>query len=799
MIRLALIFVFGVWVLQQQAILPPLHWAAIGIPFAVLAGFAWRRHRAVAHLSLILLSFVLGYFWAASMAQSRLANALPNAWERQDIEVIGVVASLPQAHDRGQRFEFDVEQVLTKGAKVPSHISLSHYGAGYAKPDGIAPAASSSSVSFRAGERWQLTVRLKRPHGTANPHTFDFEAWAFERDIRATGYIRQPAESRKLDELVYRPGYLVERVREHIRRHLDRVLDDQPYAGILRALAIGDDDAIDPTQWQVFLNTGTNHLISISGLHITMLSGLVFAVAMLAWRRSERLVLWMPARKAATVAAVVTALLYALVAGYSVPTQRTLYMLAIFALALWSNRDVSIARVLTLALLVVTLFDPWAVMAPGFWLSFGAVAVIAYALGGRLRRPHWLREAVNTQWAVTLGLIPLLLFMFQQVSLVSPLANALAIPVISLLVVPLTLLGGLLPIEWPLHLAHWVMTGCMTVLEWLAAWPASTWHQQAPSWWAAAIGMLGVLWLLLPKGFPMRWLGWLALLPLFLPASVSIKPGEMQVAVIDVGQGLAVLVRTTGHSLLYDAGSRYSARSDSGSRTIFPYLRGEGVGRLDVLVISHDDNDHSGGAASLLASLPIGRLSSSLPSTSRLLAGKPHTPCRAGQSWHWDGIRFEMLSPETAASDGERDNNRSCVLKIMSAHGSVLLPGDIEREAEARLVNDASPQLAADVLIVPHHGSKTSSTPAFIEAVHPQVAIFTVGYLNRFGHPKRAVMERYGEIGAKLYRSDRDGAVLMRFANGGIAIETWRQLRRRYWQDMPADCAECLAEKGLAR
>lgn len=798
MVRLALIFVFGVWVMQQQPILPPLHWAVIGIPLALLTGLTWRRYRTVALLFLALLTFLLGCFWAAAMAQSRLADALPNAWERRDIDIVGVVSSLPQAHERGQRFEFDVERVLTPNAIVPAHISLSHYSAGYARPDAVA-STDAPSPSFRAGERWQLTVRLKRPHGTANPHTFDFEAWAFERDIRATGYIRKPGESSKLDALVYRPGYLVERIREHIRRHLDRVVGDKPYAGILRALAIGDDDAIDPAQWQVFLNTGTNHLISISGLHITMLSGMVFAVAMLAWRRSERLVLWMPARKAATLAAVMTALLYALVAGYSVPTQRTLYMLTIFALALWSNRDVSIVRVLALALVVVTLFDPWAVMAPGFWLSFGAVAVIAFALGGRLRRPHWLREAVSTQWAVTLGLIPLLLFMFQQVSIVSPIANALAIPVISLLVVPLTLLGGLLPMEWPLHLAHWVITVCMAGLEWLAALPASTWQQQAPSWWAAALGLMGVLWLLLPKGFPMRWLGWVALLPLFLPTPHSIEPGEMEVAVIDVGQGLAVLVRTAEHSLLYDAGPRYSARSDSGSRIIFPYLRGEGVGRLDALVISHDDNDHSGGVASLLAALPIDHLRSSLPSTSPMLVGKRHSPCMAGQSWQWDAVRFEMLSPEAASNDSERDNNRSCVLKIRSAHGSLLLPGDIEREAEARLLDAAPEELASDVLIVPHHGSKTSSTPAFVEGVRPQVAIFTVGYLNRFGHPKRAVADRYRETGARLYRSDRDGAVLLRFDHDGIAIETWRQLRRRYWQDMPADCAECLAEKGLAR
>ena len=740
-----------------------------------------------------------GLSWATFLAHIRLADVLPSDWERKDITLIGVVASLPQAHERGQRFEFDVERILTAGAVVPTHLSLSDYALGDAKADQPGAHAVLPEGRFRPGERWQLTVRLKRPHGTANPHGFDFEAWAFERDIRATGYLRPGAERRKLDALVYRPAYLVDRVREHIRRHLDTVLGGQPYAGVLRALAIGDDDAIDPAQWQVFLNTGTNHLVSISGLHITMLSGLVFALFALLWRRSERLVLWLPVRKAATIAAVCAALAYALVAGFSVPTQRTLYMLAIFAWALWSDREIAIGRVLVLALLAVAICDPWAVTAPGFWLSFGAVAVMAYVFAGRVGRVHWLREAVLSQWAVTLGLLPVLLFMFQQVSVVSPIANAFAIPVISLLVVPLTLLGSLLSFAWPLDMAHAVMRACMAVLEWLAAWPASTWQQQSPSAWAMLLGVLGVLWLLLPKGFPMRWLGWIAMLPVFLPSPAVIRSGEMQVTVIDVGQGLSVLVRTASHQLLYDAGPRFSARSDSGLRIIFPYLRGEGLQKLDGMVISHDDADHSGGAASLLSLMPVKWVSSSLPAGSPLLAGVRHIPCRVGQSWHWDGVGFTMLGPDAIALAGKKDNNRSCVLKVDSAYGSLLLPGDIEREAEAGLVAAGSGKLAADVLVVPHHGSKTSSTPAFIEAVHPQAAIFTAGYLNRFGHPKPAVLQRYLASDAKPYRSDRDGALLLGFAADGIRIQRWRTMHKRYWHDGAGDCTECLAEMGLAR
>ena len=295
----------------------------------------------------------------------------------------------------------------------------------------------------------------------------------------------------------------------------------------------------------------------------------------------------------------------------------------------------------------------------------------------------------------------------------------------------------------------------------------------------------------------MRWLGLVGLLPIFLILPVSPKPGEMRVTVLDVGQGLAVAVQTARHTLIYDTGPKFSERSDSGSKTVFPYLRGEGIRRIDGLIISHDDLDHSGGAASLFDLLPVGWISSSLPQTSPIIAQGRHVPCRAGQSWAWDSIRFEMLAP--GDMPGTKDNDRSCELKVQSGYGTLLLPGDIEREAEALLVQSVSPDLRADVLVAPHHGSKTSSTPDFVAAVHPQAVIFTAGYLNRFGHPKQAVMERYQEVGAKMYRSDNDGAVLLRFSANGIAVQRWRELHRRYWQESVTECVECLAEKGLAR
>ncbi|CAG0971199.1 ComE operon protein 3 [Methylophilaceae bacterium] len=803
MVLLALFFVFGAWVLQQLPVLPDIQWALALLPLAVLA---YRARSATGSLSrilqriaLILLVFCSGFFWAALCAHSRLADALPEALEGKDIRLIGVVASVPQSHERGQRFEFDVEQVLTRGASVPGRISIAHNAQGFSGQPVL-------NASFHAAERWQLTVRLRRPHGLANPHGFDFEAWALERNLRASGYIRKSVDNQLLKARVYRPQYLIEVVRESIRKRMDAVLEGKPYAGVLKALAIGDDGGISREHWQVFLRTGINHLMSISGLHITMLAGLAFGLTYAIWRRLEGLTLKLPARKAATLAGALVALLYALIAGFSIPTQRTLYMLSVFALALWMGRNVSMGRVLAYALLAVVIFDPWAVLAAGFWLSFGAVAVIAYAMNGRLRPAHWLREAVKTQWAVTLGLVPLLLAMFQQVSLISPLANAIAIPVISLVVVPLTLAGSMLPIDWILLLGHEVTTYCMLAMEWLAGLPASVWQQQAPPFWTIPLAVFSVLWILLPRGFPLRWLGVIGLLPMFLVQPARPEHGAMRVAVLDVGQGLAVVITTARHVLLYDTGPYYSSQSDSGQRIVVPYLRASGARTLDAMIISHDDSDHSGGAASVLAQVPVGWIASSLAREHSLVAGYPHVRCHAGQSWEWDGVRFDMLYPEPEAylEPQIRDNDRSCVLRITSRYGNLLIPGDVEKAAEYALVRSGV-TLKTDVLVAPHHGSKTSSTEAFMDRVKPDAVIFTMGYRNRYHHPHPSVVSRYKAHGSKMYRSDSDGAVILNFTRAeGIEITRWRQYRKRYWQtDLRLDDnrsgASPLAENGVTR
>ena len=794
MIFFALAFVLGAFCLQQLSVLPNLYWALIFVPLS-FAGFQLRNtaHQVLQPLRQVLafaLSFLLGFFWASTFATVRLNDALPHAWETKPIEMIGVVASVPELTERGERFKFDVEKVLTDSAVVPRHISLSFY-----PPSrwGDVPEVRQST-QFKAGERWQLTARLKRPHSTQNPHGFDFESLALAENIRATGSIKAKANNKKLQNFVWKPKYAIEHIRELVKQRIARVLAYKPYVGVIQALVMGDDSQIAPDDWQLFLRTGTSHLMSISGLHITMLSGLAFGLVSFIWRRIPRLAARLPARKAATVAGALTALSYALIAGFSVPTQRTLYMLMVFGAALWSGRQLVIAQVLAVALFVVMLIDPWAVLSAGFWLSFGAVAMISFALGGRIGggrvgRLHWLNVAIQTQWAVTIGMLPLLLVMFHQASIVSPVANAFAIPLISFFVTPIALLGSFLPMDMALQLSYSILEIGMTGLVWLNKLPAAVWQQHAPASWTFFPALLGVILVLLPRGVPMRWVGLLGFLPMLLVAAPRPAVGEMKVTVLDVGQGLSVVVQTASHTLLYDAGSKYSEEADAGSRIVVPFLQGEGVSALNGFVVSHNDIDHSGGMQSVLAQMPVSWLASSLPDELELNTAARRMKCFAGQRWLWDGVSFEVLHPQLDDYENAsmKDNNRSCVVKVSSASGSVLLTGDIEKIIESRLVESVAENLQADVLIAPHHGSKTSSSAEFIQAVSPGTVVFTSGYLNRFKHPVPAVVARYQENGSARFRSDYHGALTIdSFTlkdDKTMQISSWRHDNKRYWHD----------------
>ena len=763
-------FAAGIIVLQMQPALPTVWpWALAGLLLAA-PGMIWRGSRT-ARLIGILACLALGFAWAAWRAEIRLADALPAAWEGRDIEVVGVVAALPQDFSQGSRFEFAVETVSTATAVVPERIMLSWY-------QGQRDGEEFVRQPLKPGERWQLTVRLKRPHGNANPHAFDYEAWLLERNIRATGYVR-PVPPQRLTEMVWRPDYVIERLRYRVRASFAEMLPgaQYPWAGILVALAVGDQRAIQGDLWNTFNRTGTMHLMSISGLHVTMFAALFAVLTGAVWRRVPALALRLPAQKAALFAGCLAALFYALLAGFAVPAQRTLYMLLVAALAMGSGRIVAASRTLCLALLVVLLIDPWAVLAAGFWLSFGAVGALLYIGSANVGETGGWRQKVRAwgvvQWAATLASLPVLLLVFQQFSLVSPLANAVAIPVVSFIVTPLALLAAVIS-WWPLAaLAHWVLGWLMVFLDWCATWPV--WQAPAPPLWAAVAAALGVALCLLPRAMPGRLLGMVFLLPaLFWPVARPAE-GEAWVTVLDVGQGLAAVVRTREHTLIYDPGPLYSAESDAGQRVVVPYLRSLGIGQVDVLMVTHRDSDHAGGMGSVRAALRVDKV---LSSTGEADA----EACRAGQAWTWDGVRMEVLHPLADDYDGERkSNNLSCVLRIEAGGQRMLLTSDIEARDEAALLQRDRGKLAADILLVPHHGSRTSSTPEFIAAVGAQHALIPVGYRNRFGHPKADVVERHATAGAQIWRTDRDGAIRVAMAGGTLTVAAWRDDYRRYW------------------
>lgn len=775
-----LAFAAGVWLLQQMPALPSIGWVGAGATVAACAWLAVRRrdhHRSAARVLGGVAAFAIGVAWAAGVAQLRLADRLDRDWEGRDIMLTGVVASLPQSFERGVRFVFDVEGTDMAGARLPRRVLLSWY-------NGRTTDEFEAVPSVRAGERWQFTTRLRRPHGLINPHGFDYEAWLLERGIGATGYVATRGVPIRLAEFVARPAYAIERLRERVRDKFRDDLPDHRYAGVLIALAIGDQRAIGPDDWRVFTRTGVNHLMSISGLHVTMVSGLAALAVFWSWRRSATLTLRLPARKAAAAAAFAAALLYCLLAGFAIPAQRTLYMVAVAAAALWLDRMQSASKVLSVALLAALIADPWAVISPGFWLSFGAVAAIFYSGVDAYRGAEWLRAWLRMQWAVTLGLTPLLLVLFKQVSLVSPVANAVAIPVVSFVVTPLALASALWPGDALARLAHWVFEWLMVIIDWLAGLPGAVWQQHAPVWWTIPLALIGIAWILLPRGAPARYAGALLLLPLFFIAPVPLAPGTAQVTFLDVGQGLATVVRTTRHALLYDAGPTYGPQTDAGARVVVPYLRGEGIVTLDAIVVTHDDTDHSGGAASVARTIPVRLLLASINGAHPVRDLVPYRlPCYAGQRWTWDGVEFAVLYPPVDRHDDPRakPNARSCVLRVQTAHGAVLLTSDIEARDESALLASGQP-LGSRVALVPHHGSRTSSTPRFVAAIGAEHAVFTVGYGNRFGHPKMDVFARYS--GARRWRTDLDGAVSLQFGPHGLAVAGQRQRERRYWRDV---------------
>ena len=755
MIVAACAFIAGVLMLQQLAVLPGPQWLYTALPVVLLL-YKLRYWPA--------LFAVMGFVWAACTAIERMDDRLLAQIEGVEVWVSGEITGLPQIDERRVRFNFIP---FSSAVPLPHQLRLSWY---YPK------------IKVRAGQQWRFKVKLKRPHSLLNPGGFDYQRWLLMQDIGATGYVRNPETAILLAQQSAWQSISV--WRQQLAEHLTELMQDRESLALVKALTLGDRQAVSQQQWDLFRRTGTVHLMAISGLHIGLVASLIYFLVLRGWAYSG-ILKWPPPRVAA-VAALLAAGFYAALAGFSIPTQRALLMLAVVMLAVVLQRQVKIYNTLAIAAFVVVMLDPMAVLSAGFWLSFVAVGIIVLAVSGRLRKPGHYLAIIKVHWVAAIGLLPLLLFYFQQFALFSPVANFIAVPIVSLVVVPLSLLSVLLLYGlpevsgWLLQSVGMVLHLLQQILAYLAAQPFAVLTKPLASTGSLMLAGIAILLLLLPRGVPGRWLAGVLLLPVLIAKQQQLPEGHVRLTLLDVGQGLSAVVQTQNHLLVFDAGAKYSSQFDRGRDVVLPFLHNQGAERLDILLISHADNDHIGGAKAILEALPVRRLLTSVPEK---LPGFGPRYCKAGQHWVWDGVSFNMLSPEPGVFQGE--NNNSCVLKIDSIPGAILLTGDIEAEAEQWLAKVYSKRLKADVLVAPHHGSKTSSSAVFLDNVRPGNILIPAGYRNRFGFPHQEVLQRYHRIGAKIFNVASLGALSVELPAKTLKVKSQLLARGKYWNFLP--------------
>ena len=772
---------------QAQLWASEVYWMLAGAALGLIGWCLVRLGRAAHWLSLwATLACALAFSLAGTRGNHYLQTALNPGLEGRTLQVVGLVANLPQRMEDSVRFRFEVESARdAHGAPVqlPPQLLLGWYGN---RLNNNQDKLQAPPPDLRPGDRWQLSVRLKAPHGHINPHGFDYELWLWEQGIQATGYVRNGAKDAPPQWLGSTWAHPIERLRQRVRSAIDAQVSDRALAGIVAALLVGDQAAIERADWDVFRATGVAHLMAISGLHITGLAWLAALCVGWMWRRSDvwsprrPWSLWLPAPLAASVCAVLVACAYALFTGWGVPAQRTVWMLTVVTLLRWQGLRWPLPHVWLFVCAVVLALDPWALMQAGFWLSFVAVGVLFASGSGGRADGLWAsaQRMWREQWLMSVCLAPLTLLLFHQVSVVGLFANLLAVPWVTLVVTPLCLMGLVLPFAWrmaaeALQALVWLLRACAD-----ASWVQ--WSAPAAPVWAGASALLGIGLLALRVPLWMRCFGLALVLPVLGWQTPRPAHGRFELLAADMGQGHAVLLRTATHSLLYDTGPRYSAETDAGQRVLVPLLRAFGE-RLDRIVISHQDSDHSGGAPAVMAMQPQADVWSSIPADHALQQLRPMQRCERGQSWTWDGVSFQVLHP--SAADYERQlkpNALSCVLRVNTGQTAALLAGDIEAIQEKSLVHSEQP-LQADWLLVPHHGSATSSTQAFLEAVQPSVAIVQAGYRNRFGHPRPEVLQRYADLGVVVVQTPRCGASLWRSEQPNL-VQCERNQMQRYWQ-----------------
>lgn len=813
MISVVLFFLLGICTLHIFSALPSFAVPSASIVCLMvtckLLGNKFRTYKL--HWAL---AYVAGFLWVMIHAQKVIDTRLPENLQNIPFMLIGTISSIPEKREHGVRFEVEVKETVPANLwPHPGRIRIHWHN------------VAEFRQAVHVGDVWQFCVKLKRPHAYANPGSFDIERHFFLNRLNAEGVVITKLSAKKANLLLK-----VDRDRTHLNQKvassiLSRPIDrlrcatkekiklilgngkdikgnkkQESFSGLLQALIVGIRDEIDLSQWEVFQNTGTAHLMAISGLHVGLVASFAFVTGSFLWswlltffyRQRIGITLhakWLtigsiPAPWVGAILAIISSIFYGMLAGSSVPTQRAVVMVTLFMISIVSRRLFSAWQGFFIALSIALILDPLSTLTPGFWLSFGAVSIILYGMQGRSNpQGIWWRWG-RVQWIVFVGLMPITLVAFQKISLISPIANLIAIPSVGFLVVPLALVGtGLSWISETfaslfLKVAHGLFSLLWPFLQYLNDLPKPIWKNANYTIFSFFSAMVGIVILSAPRGFKGRYTGLIWIFPLIFAKPLSIEADAFKVTVLDVGQGLSTVVETKNHVLIYDTGPKTGSNFDTGERVVLPFLATRPHQKIDVLMISHGDNDHAGGAASLLAKIPVKQIISSEP---ELFPERKVSLCWVGQRWEWDGVQFEVLHPETVHT--RKRNDHSCVLRVSVGSHSVLLTGDIETKSEQKMIERTPSKLVSDVMLVPHHGSRTSSSLDFIQTIHPKYAIIPVGYYNRYGHPKPDIVARYKGQGVTVLSTVEGGAIsFVLNKEGFVQMPTqYRLNEKRYW------------------
>jgi len=758
----------GAYALNICPQLPP-NWLLLVAAPVVAACLSLRRLRAAGFL-------LLGFCVAWTAAWSAINDRLPREQQGKTLSIEVQVTEFPAR--TGQVLKLVVSPA--NDARLPARMRLSWYDPPHTP---------------QLGESWRLDVRLRRPRGFTNPTGFDYEGWLFRQGIGATGYIVNGRNNRRLRA---KPAAAVSRIRRNFTARLAALLPADDATAVLNAIVVGARQDISRTQWDRYAITGTSHLMAISGLHIGLAAGGIF---LLAWMLLSLSRLWANVRDPAIVVAIIAATLYAGVSGFAVPARRAFLMAALAASAVLARRQLPAAKLIAICAFVVLLTDPLSIHAPGFKLSFAAVLLLLWG-GFQLQATtsvctsrvvnalySGILRLAHLQVALLCGLFPFTVLLFDRAAWLGPPVNLLVLPVFNFLTIPSSLLGMLFdgPLQFAgdivLRFAHATVRFVLWIVRHAADLPFAKIELAAMSGPMLLVAALPALHAILPPGWPGRRLAWVALLATLLHQPAAPPRGCVDVHVLDVGQGLAVVLQLHSKTLIYDTGPAFRSGSTAAELVLIPFLKRLGVGQPDLLVVSHADLDHAGGVTPLLREFPAARI---LVGEALADPTLQQAPCNAQRTWRWDAITFRVLHP--LSSGAWQGNNASCVLQLQTGPYSILLAGDIEAPVENLLLRQNDLQRVT-LVVVPHHGSKTSSGPGFVRALRPQTAVVSAGYANRWGFPKPEIVGRWRQVGARVLITAVSGAISQRFCGDGTA-STLREQRlsgRRYWHDGDPD------------